>query len=139
MNMRIPLLLTALVLAGTALLLPGDAMGVADRAPRLDTVKDRAGFIPYRKHQPLQGTVVGILLADGQPVLSQEGRYGPADQLVLGTGGGSYRWVYVPTIGTALITNLSIPLANGQRKVYPRLNMANPTTVKPWGITQPYT
>ena len=38
-----------------------------------EPIKDRAGFIPGRKHEPLKGTAVGILLYDGQPVLSAEG------------------------------------------------------------------
>jgi hypothetical protein len=132
-------LVPGLLLAGLCLLASPDAFGVADKKPRLETVKDRAGFIPYRKHQALKGTLVGILLANGQPILSNEGRYGPPDQLVLGTGGASYRWVYVPAADKAIITNLQVPVGNGQTKVYPKLNMANPTTVKQWGITRPYT
>ena len=39
--------------------------------------KDATDLIPNRKHMPLKGRVVGVLLYDGQPVLSTEGRSGP--------------------------------------------------------------
>ena len=41
---------------------------------------------------------------------------------------------------SAIITNLQVPTGDkGQVKVYPRLNMANPKTVKHWGVKNPYT
>ena len=104
-----------------------------------DVVKDRKAFIPSRKQVELKGTAVGILLTDGQPVLSIEGRSGPADQLVFSADGNSYRWVYVPTQDNPQITNLQIPLPGGQKAVYAALNLANPRSVVPWAITQPYT
>ena len=101
--------------------------------------KDRKDFLPNRKQAPAKGTVIGILLTDGQPVLSTEGRSGPADQLVFSTAGQSYRWVYVPTQENAQITNLQVPVGDkGETALYPSLNMANPRSVVPWGITQGY-
>src|SRR5262249_52724900 len=90
-----------LIAAGIGLVILGASIGLADGPAE---VKDRKGFIPYRNHQVLKGTAIGILLTDGQPVLGNEGRSGPSDQLVFATGGGSYRWVYVPT-GNGTIRN----------------------------------
>ena len=105
-----------------------------------ETIKDRKNYIPSRKHVAIPGTAIGILLADGQAILSTEGRSGPADQLVFSTGGNSYRWVYVPTQDRPLITNLQVPVGDkGEKTVYAALNMANPQSVLPWTIKTPYT
>jgi len=109
--------------------LPSDSKGV---------ITDRAGFIPYRNHLKMPGKIIAVLAANAHPVLSAEGRVGPPDQLCIGWNGGSYRWVYVQTEGNAIITNLSVPLPDGKTKVYPKLNMANPTGVKPWEINRQY-
>ena len=101
-------------------------------------VSDRANFIPNRKHLVIPGKIVAILLEDGQPILSTEGRSGPPDQLCVAWGGGSYRWVYVPVVQKAMIQNLQVPLSNGTKKIYPSLSMASPTTVKQWGIDAPF-
>lgn len=104
-----------------------------------ETVMDRKAYFPSRKQVALKGTEIGILLADGQPILSTEGRSGPADQLVFSSGGNSYRWVYVPTQENPLITNLQVPVgAKGEKAIYAALNMANPKSVLPWAVTQPY-
>jgi hypothetical protein len=103
-----------------------------------EPAKDRKAFIPNRKSVELKGTAIGILLADGQTILSTEGRSGPQDQLVFSADGNSYRWVYVPTQDNPQITNLQVPLANGEKAVYVALNMANPRSVIPWGVKQPY-
>lgn len=104
-----------------------------------DVVKDRKAYLPSRKHVALPATVVGVLLSDGQPVLSTEGRSGPADQLVFSSGGNSYRWIYVPTQGNAQITNLQVAVGNkGERVVYPALNLANPPAVLGWGVKSQY-
>jgi hypothetical protein len=109
------------------------ADGPADQLERKD-------FFPNRKQAAVKGTISGILLTDGQPVLSTEGRSGPADQLVFSSGRNSYRWVYVPTLENPQITNLQVPVGEkGEVQVYPALNMANPRSVVPWGITQGYT
>ncbi len=115
------------------------ANGLAD-PPADEPLKDRAGFIPNRKQEPLKGTVVGILLYDGQPVLSTEGRSGPADQLCFAHNGNSYRWVYVPVMGQAQITNLRVPVGEkeGQVQVFPSLDIARPHNVTPWGVTAHY-
>jgi len=104
-----------------------------------DVIKDRKSYFPSRKQVPLQGKEIGILLTDGQPILSTEGRSGPADQLVFSAGGNSYRWVYVPTQDNPLIRNLQVPVGNnGEKVVYASLNMANPKSVLPWAVTQSY-
>ncbi len=102
-------------------------------------VNDRQTFIPNRKHAPIGPAAIGVLLTDGQPVLSSEGRSGPPDQLVFSANGNSYRWIYTPTVVKPQITNLQVPVGNaGQVVVYPSLNLANPPSVAMWGITQPY-
>ncbi|HMF19688.1 MAG TPA: hypothetical protein VKE98_20955 [Gemmataceae bacterium] len=124
-----------LIAAGIGLVILGASIGLADGPAE---VKDRKGFIPYRNHQVLKGTAIGILLTDGQPVLGNEGRSGPSDQLVFATGGGSYRWVYVPT-GNGTIRNLQVPVGDqGNSQTFPSLDMANPKSVAQWGIKQPY-
>jgi hypothetical protein len=103
-------------------------------------VKDRKGYIPNRKQVALHGTEIGILLADGQPILSTEGRSGPSDQLVFSSNGNSYRWVYVTAPERPMITNLQVPVGDkGEKVVYPALNLANLPSVAGWGIKQPYT
>lgn len=120
---------------GITVALLGSSLGLAD-APT--EVKDRKSFIPYRNHQVLKGTAIGILLADGQPVLTNEGRFGPPNQLVFATGGGSYRWVYVPS-GNGSMRNLQVPVGEkGNVQIFPSLDMANPKSVAQWGIKQPY-
>jgi len=124
-----------LIAAGVGLVILGASIGLADGPAE---IKDRKGFIPYRNHQVLKGTAIGILLTDGQPVLGNEGRSGPSDQLVFATGGGSYRWVYVPT-GNGTIRNLQVPVGDqGNTQTFPSLDMANPKSVGGWGIKQPY-
>jgi hypothetical protein len=104
-----------------------------------ETVKDRKAYIPNRKQAAIPGKTIGILLTDGQPILSTEGRSGPADQLVFSAGGNSYRWVYVPTQDNPMITNLQVPVGDkGEKAVYAALNLANPRSVLPWAVTQPY-
>jgi hypothetical protein len=103
-----------------------------------EVIADRANFIPNRKHLPIPGKIIAVLATDAAPVLSTEGRSGPADQLCIGWNGGSYRWVYVPSDGAALINNLQVPVADGSKRVYPRLNMATPTSVKKWDIDKLY-
>jgi hypothetical protein len=125
------------LLAGLAWASPGLTDPPAD-----EPVKDRAGFLPSRKQEPLKGTAVGVLVYDGQPVLSTEGRSGPADQLCFSANGNSYRWVYVPTTERPQISNLRVPVGekeNGEFQVYPALDMARPRSVTPWGITEKYT
>ncbi len=99
----------------------------------------RADFVPYRKHLPLPGKIIAVLLTDGQPILSTEGRSGPTDQLCIGYNAGSYRWVYVPVVDNATMQNLRIALPEGKSQVFPKLAMASPNTVKQWGVTAPYT
>jgi hypothetical protein len=104
-----------------------------------ETIKDRKTYIPTRKQVALKGKEIGILLTDAQPILNTEGRSGPADQLVFSCGGNSYRWVYVPTQDNPQIKNLQVPIGDkGEKAVYAALNMANPRSVLPWAVTQPY-
>jgi hypothetical protein len=104
-----------------------------------ETVKDRSGFLPQRKHQALKGTAVGVLVSNPQPVLNLEGRSGSADSYCFSADGCSYRWVYVTTFDTPRITNLQVPVGDkGERRTYPALNMADPRGVVLWGIKAPY-
>jgi hypothetical protein len=134
-----PAPLTALFLTGAlASLAALPAGGTAP--PAGDLIKDRADFLPRRKYLPLAGKAVGLLVHDGQPVLSTEGRSGPSDQLCFASGGASYRWVYVPTQGPPLITNLRVPVGTkGESQTYAALDLARPPSVTPWGITARYT
>jgi hypothetical protein len=101
-----------------------------------ETVTDRAGFIPNRKHQSLGGKVVGVLIPDPLPVLSTEGRSGPKDQLCFARGMFSYRWIYVPVEKNAFIGTLNIRIGEkgSQVKQFDKLSMANPETVKQWDV-----
>src|SRR5262249_10547114 len=127
-----------------ALFLSAFVTALASAAPNPlageETIGDRAGFIPYRKHRPLPGTVIGLLVGNPQPILSSEGRSGPLDSLCFSTDGASYRWVYVAADKDPQITNLDVPVGKGdERKRYPSLNMATLKNVKRWGVSQPYT
>jgi hypothetical protein len=72
--------------------------------------------------------------------MAREGRGGPPDAYGFGMNGNSYRWVYVPSDDKAIINNLQVK--TGEKgdavKVYPKLNMANPETIKQWDISAPY-
>lgn len=127
-------LLLPCVLALAALAAPR----VGADEPKSEVVKDRATFIP-RKHVPLPGTVLGVLVSNPQPILSLEGRSGPPDSMCFALGLTSYRWVYVPTMENAIITNLRVPVGDGkENQVYAALNMANARSVVPWGVSGPY-
>lgn len=127
----------AFVLAGTVF---AASVALAD-PPLEEPIKNRTAFIPNRKHQPLKGTVIGVLLYDGQPILSAEGRSGPGDQLCFSTAGGSYRWVYVPVNDPRpQISNLKVPVGDkGDFMVYPSLDIARPKNVTAWNIKGHYT
>lgn len=118
------------------------ALALAAPAPPLttETVKDRTAFVPYRKYQPLPSKVVGLLVGNVAPTMAAEGRFGPPDAMAFSSGGGSYRWTYVPVTDKPLITGLSVPLGEkgDRRKTYPSLSMANPQTIKQWDISGPY-
>jgi hypothetical protein len=128
-NVRSWAVLTLLALAG-----PGGAARAGDDG------KDRADPFPARQFQALPGKVVGVLSAGGTEVLAQEGRRGPADALVLGSGPGSYRWLYVPVKKKALIGGLVVRVGEKGNAVqaFRKLSMANPKTVEQWGISGPY-
>src|SRR5262245_23827764 len=118
------------ILAATAAALPGQ------EGPPPKDVKD---LIPHRKHTPLKGRAVGVLLADAQPVLAAEGRSGPPDQLCFSTAGCSYRVVYVPVAANPQIVNLQVPVGdNGRVQVYPSLDVARLANVKPFGVVRQY-
>lgn len=107
--------------------------------PAEEQIKDRKGYFPNRNHQVMKGTVIGLLVYDGQPILTLEGRGGPADQLCFSVNNGSYRWVYVPTLDSPQITNLQVPVGEkGEMQMYPALNMASPRSVTPWGVKEKY-
>lgn len=126
-------ILAALFLAAPAVL----AAPLPDGAE--ETVKDRAGFIPQRKHIPLPGKVVGVLVADVRAIMGHDGRSGPHDAFGFSRSGASYRWVYVPAKDTTIINGLRVRVGEkGEEvKVYPKLNMAGPKTVKQWDVAVP--
>jgi hypothetical protein len=106
-----------------------------------DVVKDRKAYIPFRKHDPLKGKTVALLVNDVKAYMSFDGRGGPADAMGLSINNNSYRWIYVPSNAVnPLISGLNVEVGEkpGKRKMYPKLGMANPTEVKQWGITAPY-
>src|ERR1051326_1347871 len=116
--------------------------GIAAPAPDVseETFKDRASFIPKQAHKPQPGKVIGVLAGDVVAVMGREGRGGPPDAFGFGMNGNSYRWVYVPAADQAIINNL--PVKTGEKgdatKIYAKLNMANPQTVKQWDISASY-
>ena len=121
-------------LAGAGLAAP------APRGPATETIKDRKAFIPHRKYEALPGSVVGVLVGDVAAMMGQEGRSGPADAMGFSANGNSYRWMYVPPTDKVMINNLAVAVGEkgDQKKLYPRLSMASPTTVKQWDIDVPY-
>src|SRR5260370_9836939 len=121
-----------------AALLAFAAAAFAD-PPETGVVKDRAGYFPVRKYAPLPGKAIGVLLGNAKDLVALDGRSGPPDALVFSVGGNSCRWVYVPTTENPQITNLQVPVGdNGKKEIYSALNMANPRSVLPWGVTAPY-
>lgn len=110
---------------------------VPSRTP--ETITDRARFIPNRAFEPLPGKVIGLLVSDATAVLAAEGRFGPAQHLVLGAAGHSYRWVYVPVERNPTVRGLTIPVGvRGEMATYDKLSLAAPDTVRSLGITTPY-
>ncbi len=110
-------------------------------APRGDKkIKDRKGFIPFRKYHSLPGKTIGLLVSDVRAKMSHEGRSGPPNAMAFSQSGGSYRWVYVPANGRALITNLRVPICpdGKELRLYPRLDMANSNSVQQWKINAKY-
>jgi hypothetical protein len=134
--MTVRLLGVTLALSATFWALPGAAPPAAGE----DRKKQEAVF-PTRDFAALPGKVVGVLASNGSAVLAQEGRKGPADTLCLGSGEGSYRWLYVPVPKKPLIGALNVrvgPRGETTRR-FDSLGLANPRTVQKWGVTQPYT
>jgi hypothetical protein len=95
---------------------------------------------PHRQFPPLTGKAIGVLASGGQEVLAQEGRRGPADGFCFGSGGGSYRWLYVPVAKKPLIGGLYVPVGTkgDASKRFNRLSTATPATVAHWGVNGPY-
>jgi hypothetical protein len=105
-----------------------------------NTIADRKNFIPARKHVALPGKIIAVLVVDAQPVLSLEGRSGPADQICLGYNGGSYRWLYVQVDKNPMIPWLNLPVGptGAERKRFEKLSLANATNLKPLGVDAKY-
>jgi len=105
-----------------------------------ETFTDRAAFLPKQKHQPQPKTVIGVLASDVAAVMGHEGRGGPPDAFGFGMNGNSYRWVYVAGGDNAIISGLQVK--TGEKgdaiKTYPKLDMANPQTIKHFGFSEPY-
>jgi hypothetical protein len=126
------IVLTLLVVASTSFAVPVPAAKSA-------TIKDRANYIPKRKHVPLPGKIVALLLPDAQAILNLEGRSGPTNQLCIGYNGGSYRWVYVQVKERPMIGSLMVRVGDkGDRKRFDNLSLATPETVKQFGIKGRY-
>lgn len=125
------------LLAGLGLLTISVFAAPTPMGPKVTEFKDPKAFFPNRNHLELKGTTIGLLLTEGQQILSLEGRSGPADQLVFSVDGGSYRWVYAQET-PAQIGTLTLDTLNG-KKAIGNLSMCNPRTAKQWGITEGYT
>jgi hypothetical protein len=124
-----------------ALMLAGAWAFAADVEPD-DIIKDRKAYIPQRKHDPLKGKTVALLVDDVKAYMGFDGRGGPPDAMGLSLNNNSYRWIYVPTPDAAmpLISGLTVEVGEkgDKKKTYPKLGMANPTFAKGWGINVPY-
>lgn len=133
-RLSLPILLLAVLFGGATM--------DAAPAPVLtsETIQDRKGFIPYRKYYALPGKVIGLLVSNVREKMSHEGRSGPPNAMGFSHDVGSYRWMYTPANGKALINQLRVKVGeNGnQIRIFPSLNMANPDTVKQWKIQAPY-
>jgi hypothetical protein len=130
---RLAVLVFGLVAAQALQAVPVDSGGGS-------TINDRKGFIPYRRHVALPGKIVGVLVSGAQPVLTLEGRSGPADQICLGYGGGSYRWLYVPVEKDPMIPWLNLPVGptGTERKRFDNLSLAGAGNLKPLGVESKY-
>jgi hypothetical protein len=129
-------------LAAAAAFLVAVTLAVAAPAPETttDVIKDRTGFIPLRKHQPLPGKIIGVLVSDVAAMMNQEGRSGPPDSYGFSRDGHSYRWVFVPVKENPPIPKLEVKVGEkGDRtRVYSSLSMANANSVKQWNIDVPF-
>ncbi|MFO0966501.1 MAG: hypothetical protein U0793_13075 [Gemmataceae bacterium] len=105
-----------------------------------EIVKDRKDYIPARRHVAVPGKAIGMMVFDAQPVLTTEGRSGPADEMCYSVDGNSYRWVYVPSVDERpMITNLTVPVGDGTEKaMYPALDMASPKALARFGVKSHY-
>jgi hypothetical protein len=115
----------------------GGITALAD-PPQTGVIKNRDSFMPKRQWSPVPGKIVGLLLPAAKEVTAMDGWGGPADLMVVASGRGSYRKTYVPTTENPQVTNFSVPTADGKMQQYPALNVCNPRSVLPWGVTQPY-
>jgi hypothetical protein len=81
-----------------------------------------------------------VLVSGGQEVLAREGRRGPADAFCLGSGGGSYRWLYVSGAEKPAIGGLFVRVGpkGDAVKRFNGLSMADPKTAPHWGAGGPY-
>jgi hypothetical protein len=134
MTLRLSWVLPALPVTASVLLLFAAAVSGEDRAKQ-------DGPFPQQDFAPLPGKVVGVLAGNGQAVLAQEGRKLPADTLCLGSGEGSYRFLYVPVPKKPLIGALNVRVGPKGEKTqrFDSLSLANLKTVEQWGVTRPHT
>jgi hypothetical protein len=117
----------------------GGALAVPVQSGGSNVITERKDFIPNRKHLPLPGKIVAVLVYGAQPALNVEGRSGPANQLCLGYAGGSYRWVYVPVEHAPMVPYMDIAVGQqGEKKRFQNLSLASPEVVKPLGIDALY-
>jgi hypothetical protein len=92
-------------------------------------------------YQPLPGSAIGVLVGSARGVMATEGRSGAPDALAFSSGGGSYRWVYVPVEGKPSIGRLMIPVGGkpGTLRPFDNLSLATPETLRHFGVASLYT
>jgi hypothetical protein len=116
------------------------AAAASDQTAAEETAGDRTGLLPRQQYRPLPGKAVGVLVGGAQALLADEGRRGPADTFCFAAGADSYRWVYVPVEQKPRIGGLRVAVGEKGDKAqrFDSLSLADPQTVKRWGITEPY-
>jgi hypothetical protein len=92
-------------------------------------------------YHPLPGSAIGVLVGSAGAVMATEGRSGSPNALAFSSGGGSYRWVYVPVEGKPSIGTLMIPVGEkpGTLRPFDNLSLATPETVRRFGVAGLYT
>jgi hypothetical protein len=105
-----------------------------------DNARDEGVPFPRRQFHALPEKVVGVLVSGDADILAREGRKGPADAYGFGSGGDSYRWLYVPMARKWIIGGLVARVGSrgDALKRFDHLGLANATTVQPWGVSGPY-
>ena len=128
--------------AGLLLTLAAATLSAAPVPKQIDEpVTERKIFLPTRAYQPRAGKVNGVAVSDVAGMMGREGRSSQADALGFSSDGGSYNWMYVPMEDMPQITNLWVRIGEkgDDSMQFPKLGMATPKRIAPWGVTNPYT